>query len=714
MRIHLLTAALLPLLIAAPAIGADKPDPQSEGDDEGGTDIVVTAQRLDQARDSIQPSLGASIYTLDRTALDIQPGGADRGLKGVLLQAPGVTQDSDNDGDVHIRNEHGNIQYRLNGVTLPDSFASFGAPVDQRIATSIAVITGALPAQYGLHTAGIVDIKTMTGKFDLDGNAGIYGGGNGLVQPSASLRNASGNLNYFVAGSYLRSNLGIAAPTPEREVLHDRTEQWRGFGYASYILDDSSRLTAFGSAAVGSFQIPNVPGQSPQFTLNGQSTFDSATLDQNQHNQTHFGALAYQYSGSGIDLQIAPFIRFARVHYTPDPRGGLLLFDGADSDLVQRSLAWGVQADASAKLGQRHTLRLGTYFQRDYTTSDSINRVFLADADGNQTSDAPLSIPVNQALTGTIWSAYLQDEWKLSEALTFNFGLRYDHVSAQVSEGQLSPRASLVWKPSETTTLHAGYARYFTPPPLQLVAASSLAAFSGTTSASPTLLADPIRAERQHSFDVGVQQKVGHLTLGIDAYLKLTRNLLDEEAFGGTEIQSPFNYAKARTWGVEFTANYEHGPVEAYLNVARGQQKATQIISNQFFFVPDELAAIASQWIYTDHVQKLTISGGGALKLHDPLGKLTPSFDFIYGSGLRKADPAGLVPNGGTVDPYLQVNLGIAQVIGEDEEKSFTIRFDVTNLLDRTYLIRDGSGVGAGAPQYGPRRAFFVGINRSF
>jgi len=36
--------------------------------------------------------------------------------------------------------------------------------------------------------------------------------------------------------------------------------------------------------------------------------------------------------------------------------------------------------------------------------------------------------------------------------------------------------------------------------------------------------------------------------------------------------------------------------------------------------------------------------------------------------------------------------------------KDVTVRFDVINLFDQSYQIRDGSGVGVGAPQFGPRR----------
>lgn len=697
------------------AFGQAADAPADADDPSAGNAIVVTARRLDEARDSIDPSIAANDFRITRANLDIQPGGADRSLKGVLLQAPGITQDADGDGDVHIRNEHGNIQYRLNGVTVPETFDGFGALVDPRVANSIEVITGALPAQYGYRTAGIVSLKTRTDGFDFDGDVGLYGGGNNTLQPSVTVRDSLGSLNYFASGSYLRNDLGVANPIQSRTAVHDRTEQYRGFGYASYILGDRSRISAFGGTSIGSFQIPNTPGLMPLYTVNGRTAFDSSKLDLNRRQQTHFGVVSYQYSGDDFDIQVAPFVRYARAHYTPDPDGGQLFFNGGDTDLIQRSLAWGLQSDASFHAGDSHTIRGGLYYRGERARSKSINRVFAIDANRNQTSDMPIVIPDDQSQNSRSIGLYLQDEWSLADRLTFNFGVRYDDVAAVVREHQFSPRASLVWKPASATTVHIGYARYFTPPPLELIASGTRAAFNNTTGEAAIDIADPIRSEREHNFDAGVQQKIGRsLTIGLDAYYKLKRNLLDEETFGSTLIQSPFNYAKSYSWGVELTANYETGPFEAYVNVARGQQKAKQIVSNQFFFNPSALAYINDHYIYTDHSQKLTISGGGALKIDDGMGQLRPSFDFLYGDGLRGDDPIRMIPNGGKQKSYVQVNFGIAQQLGDDPEKSLTLRLDLVNVFDNTYLLRDGSGVGAGQPEYGPRRAVFLGVRKAF
>ncbi len=152
-----------------------------------------------------------------------------------------------------------------------------------------------------------------------------------------------------------------------------------------------------------------------------------------------------------------------------------------------------------------------------------------------------------------------------------------------------------------------------------------------------------------------------------------------------------------------------------YGNASRGQEKGRGIVSSQFFFAPAELAYIASHSIFTDHSQFWTASAGASYAIHDGIGTLTPSIDAVYGDGLRAGDPNGIVPNGGKLPAYLQVNLGIEQRLdGPGFLHGLAVRFDVTNVGDRTYEIRDGSGVGVGAPQFGPRRAFFAGIRKSF
>src|SRR6185295_20395187 len=103
--------------------------------------------------------------------------------------------------------------------------------------------------------------------------------------------------------------------------------------------------------------------------------------------------------------------------------------------------------------------------------------------------------------------------------LTVNYGIRLDRVNAFVNEGQLSPRLGLVFKVTPQTTFHAGYARYFTPPPTELVSPTTLALFSGTSNAPANTVNSQVASERSHYFDAGLtHQLTPAVSLGVDTF----------------------------------------------------------------------------------------------------------------------------------------------------------------------------------------------------
>src|SRR6202012_3075901 len=83
-----------------------------------------------------------------------------------------------------VRNDHANVQYRINGVLLPDGVTGFGSIFDTSFVGSMSLITGAPPAEYGLRTVGLVDITTRTDLFNNSGSVGVYGGSHGTITPS--------------------------------------------------------------------------------------------------------------------------------------------------------------------------------------------------------------------------------------------------------------------------------------------------------------------------------------------------------------------------------------------------------------------------------------------------------------------------------------------------------------------------------------------------
>ncbi|MGJ7915196.1 hypothetical protein ACI48D_06915 [Massilia sp. LXY-6] len=96
-----------------------------------------------------------------------------------------------------------------------------------------------------------------------------------------------------------------------------------------------------------------------------------------------------------------------------------------------------------------------------------------------------------------------------------------------------------------------------------------------------------------------------------------------------------------------------------------------------------------------------------------PFGDNQWSADFLYGSGLRKT-PDGGAPNSSTLPSYLTVNTSLTHTWAKTPVGKVDGRVAITNLLDRSYLLRDGSGVSVGAPQYGARRSLYVGLSTSF
>ncbi|HEV3423441.1 MAG TPA: TonB-dependent receptor [Paraburkholderia sp.] len=667
-------------------------------------DVNVQAQRLNVARNGLQPEVGASVYRFTQADIQALPQGDNTPLNQVLLQAPGVANDSY--GQLHVRGDHADLQYRINGIIIPEPISGFGQSLDTHIIDQVNLITGALPAQYGYKTAGIVDITTKSGDLGNGGSIDVYGGSHQTLQSSADVYGSKGPLSYFFTGTLGVNNLGIEAPTSDGSPLHDHTRIGNGFGYVSYIINPLTRISIMAGTSANQFELPNTPGLPTNFALNGQTTFNSANLNETQSELNNFGVLALQgTNGGALDYQVAVFTRYTRTQFNPDPIGDLM-FNGVASTDFRSNQAEGVQADTTYRLNDAHTVRAGIMAEQEHAVFNDSVAVFPVDANGNQTSDVPFTINDSGAKTGYLYSAYVQDEWKLSSKLTLNYGLRYDGMDEYVHASQLSPRIGLVYQPTNATTLHAGYARYFTPPDFELVSASTVSRFAGTTNQSQVTQDSPVQPERSHYFDIGVTQRLTPaLTVGLDAYYKIATDLLDEGQFGTALIYTPFNYESGRVYGLEFTTNYKQGNVSAYLNLAYSRAQGKNIVSSQFNFTTAQLAYIANNWVYLDHDQRVTVSLGGAYEL----GKTTFTADAIVGSGLRSG-----FANTDSLPWYGQLNLAVIQHFDEPIVGKFEARLVLINAVNSVYELRDGSGIGVQAPQYGPQRAIYAGITKLF
>ncbi len=715
---------------------------------EANRQVVTQTQNLDQRRDSvIMPKIGANTYELSQKDIGNIPQANAIQLSDLVLQFPGVAQDSTDQGDFHIRNEHGNVQYRINGILLPDGVSGFSQILESSFIGSMRLITGALPAQYGLHTSGIIDITTKSGSALAGGSVGLYGGSRQTISPSFEYGGVTGQTEYFATGRYLSGGLGLEIPTPTLNGIHDYTQQGRFFSYTSTLLDRSTRFVTIAGVGESQYQIPNNVGQGLNaggfngpnggpFTAWGASDFNSINVNERQYEKNAYGVAAWQRSVDNVDVQLAYYSRYSDLHFVPDPVGDML-FNNVSSDVYRSTFLNGISGDGAYRINDAHTLRAGFYAQGEQTQTKTMQTVEAVGADGVTATEPPYNIYDGSNLFGWQLGAYLQDEWRLTETLTLNYGLRFDQIYQYVDANQLSPRASLTYKPWWSTVLHAGYMRTFTPPPQVLGRLTPVQIYDNTTSAAAAPNVGSIEPERSHVFDAGMVQQLlpqcpkatgGLLTkapiaatncpsleVGADAYYSRATDLLDDGQFGQAYTLTAFNYAKAEKYGLELTARFRQGNFTADTSWAFARQHANTVASNQSLFGPDELAYIATNWINTDHEQYITGSTRLAYRwngFNNWWDGTVMSGTMIYGSGLRSG-----FANTDHGAPYGQVNLGVSHEFAPSPQwgltgQPITVRFDVVNVFDTIYSIRDGSGIGVFASQYGPRRGYYMGISQ--
>jgi hypothetical protein len=136
--------------------------------------------------------------------------------------------------------------------------------------------------------------------------------------------------------------------------------------------------------------------------------------------------------------------------------------------------------------------------------------------------------------------------------------------------------------------------------------------------------------------------------------------------------------------------------------------RATDAVSNQYLLDAATYTYLLNNYHYTDDMQLMSASAGASYRWD----KTLITANMIYGSGLRSGF-ANMEHN----PPYTTVNLGIAHEFTWSDAanaKPATVRFDIVNVIDQIYELRDDTGIGVFAPQFGARRGFFAGLSQKF
>ena len=674
----------------------------------------------------IQYKASSETYSVSRKDIEALPRGNNNDLHDVLVTIPGAAYGSLK--QVHIRQDHANLQLRIDGVPIPDTVSStFSDVITPRAWERADIVLGGMEANVGNKTAALIDITTKSGTKPGFGSAQLFGGSNQTVNPSFEYGGTVGEkFRYYVLNSYTTTNRGIEPPTLGHSIFHGQSERNQTMFRGDYQYDNRNNFTLLFLNSVAKYQIPTAPGGEVdpsglvlpllQASRPGFSPVASQAIDENQKENNQYAHLVWRHDvASNQFFSLAGYFRHTRATFKTDPFNLLSYtadpaepFSAADQDRMAYS--GGIRLDYTYVHSKEHLIKTG--FQIDRTQAINKTGLFgfnrLDPTDPASDPTGPLiGINADNRLIGYRQEFWIQDQWSPNGHWTFNLGVRGDAVQYLRNEGQVSPRVGVTYKHNQSNVFHAFYGRLFTPPNLEAISFAKLNT-GGTTAQPEDTTNNTVRAERAHYFEVGSYHALNRwATLELTGYYKLANYLSDAGQFGTTPLLNYFAFERGWQRGIDGALKVQlMDNLAARGNVAWGQCKGYGLQSGHFLLHGEEIADINSPGgVFCDHMQTLTSSAVVSYRLRE---RTTFTGQMLFASGLRTAEEGGKT-NSTHSPSYTIYNLSVSHVIPLPwEGQKFLVGFDVVNLLDQKYFINQGEGsIGLGVSHAGMPRSFF-------
>jgi len=660
----------------------------------------------------IQTKASSETYSLSRKEIDILPRGNNNDLHDVLLTIPGAAYGSLK--QLHIRQDHANLQLRIDGVPIPDTVSStFSDVISPRAWERADIVLGGMEANVGNKTAALIDITTKSGTKPGFGSVQMFGGSNKTINPSFEYGGTIGEkFRYYFLNSHTATNRGIEPPTLGHSIFHGQSERNQTMFRGDYQYDNNNNITLLFLNSIAKYQIPTFPGQTANTTIlgllpGGFTPVPSEMVDENQKENNQYGHLVWRHDINTRNFfSLAGYFRHTRATFRTDPFNVLAYvpdeaepFSAGSQD--RTGYSGGVRLDYTFVHSKEHLIKAG--FQVDRT--QAINKTRLTAFDTALTN--LVNLDADNRLIGYRQEFWIQDQWTPNDHWTFNIGVRADTVQYLRSEGQVSPRIGVTYKHTPSHAFHVFYGRMFTPPNLEAISFAKLNTV-GTTAQPEDLTNNQPRAERAHYFQIGSTHALTDwATLQLTGYYKLANYLSDAGQFGTTPLLNYFAFERGWTRGADAALKvWFMENLTGRANIAWGQCKGYGLQSGHFLLEAAEIGDINSRsGVHCDHQQTLTASGILSYRLLD---RTTLTGQFLFGSGLRTAEE-GAKTNSSHSPTYTIYNFSISHVIPLPwQGQKFLIGFDIVNALDQKYFINQGEGsIGLGVSHAGMPRSFF-------
>lgn len=665
----------------------------------------------------IQYKASSETYAVSRKDIEALPRGNNNDLHDVLLTIPSAAYGALK--QVHIRQDHANVQIRIDGVPIPETVSStFSDVISPRAWERADIVLGGMEANVGNKTAALIDVTTKSGTRPGFGSVQMFGGSNQTVNPSFEYGGTIGEkFRFYVLNSYTTTNRGIEPPTVGHSIFHGQSERNQTFLRGDYQHDNRNNFSWVFLNSVAKYQIPTQPGQA--FDPSGQaltilqaarpgfSAVSSQAIDENQKENNQYAHMVWRHDVSSNQFfSLAGYFRQTRAIFKTDPFNVLAyspeIAKAQAADQDRMAYSGGVRLDYTYVHSQEHLIKTGFQFDR----TQAVNKTRITAFDDALTS--VVNVNSDNRLIGYRQEFWVQDQWTPNDQWTFNLGVRADAVQYLASEGQISPRIGATYKYNQENVFHAFYGRMFTPPNLEAISFAKLNV-QGTTAQPDNQTNNQVRAERAHYFEVGSYHALSHwATLELTGYYKLAHFLSDAGQFGTTPLLNYFAFERGWQRGIDGALKLQvTDDLTARGNVAWGQCKGYGLQSGHFLLDQKEINDINSNGgVFCDHTQMVTSS---AVVTYRVLERTTMSGQMLFGSGLRTAADENAKTNSTHMPSYTIYNASITHTIPLPwDNQKMLLGFDVINLLDQKYFINRGEGsIGLGVSHAGMPRSFF-------
>ena len=595
-------------------------------------------------------------------------------------------------GEVHIRGQHAEYTYYVDGVPVPAGISgSLNELFDPQVVNQIDFQTGGWDAEYGNKNTAIVNVTTRipSGGFHID--ASSYGGSFSANGQALNVSTNAGKVGFFLSGARQATDMRrepVVFDTVGNAVenFHNDGTDLFGFGKLQYTPSDRNVMTLELNRSRTRFAVP----------------FDSSAgiIDDHQQDVNGFVNLGWRHRfGAGTTSEQEPsselfagaFFRDGSLNYTPG------INDQPSFVFYPDTTHYNVSEDRNFRtVGMKLDYTLLPHHGLEFKFG-TLTSVTSGHEDFATTNSAGNPGPgSNSGLSGSDVAVYAQTAIAPSDKWELRTGVRFDNHNAPFAgnQNQVSPRLKLSLFPDPANTFWVYYGRLFVPTNVEDLRAITSTAQGGVATA-PTL------PERDHFFEAGyVHRFLFGVVTKLSVYHKHSSPGIDDNTVPGSAIVTSVNITQVRVTGIESVVEIRpRGPLSGYINLALNHAYGYGPITGGFFAVqppttPHDL----------DHDQRVS---GLASVVYASRG-FYASATGIYGSGLISATPPDSTYGSGLFDfnkinhvaPNFILNgsAGYTLVVGGAVVRP---QVYIDNIFNRKYALKGAffSGASVGRPR---------------